>query len=766
MLRRIFASRVALATSALALNLALGAGIAGAQDSVPPDNSRRMESERLGTQWRVATDPHIIVNKETTAALAGGLMLLTGLLAAHGIHHRQKGAMPRTLASGILALSLCNPELVREEYGIVPTEVDVVIDKSASQSLADRGAVTAEAYSRLMGQLAKIDGIHVNTIEAGKERTNGTRLFGSLHHATAAPDTVFMLTDGIVHDVPAAPEKVRPLHVLLSGRDDEKDRMVVIDEAPGFGLINRKQAIRFHVAEEGAGIRKGGKVNVSVDVDGKRVSNRAVEPGKRESVDVVLNHMGANVVEIQTEALDGELTPVNNRAAATIEGVREDLRVLFISGAPSQGVRAWRNLLKADPDTKFVHFMVLRPLQKLDDTPPDELAMRPFPMEEVFSGKDRKFDLVIFDHYGDEGVLPPSYLKKIADYVRGGGALMVVSGPEYAGPNSLYNSPLGAILPARPTGRITETPYAPQATKRGERHPVVRNLGKTADAAPPAWGRWFQLIDSRVTSGETVMQGADNAPLLILDRDKGKGRVAMLMSDQAWLWARGIDGGGPFAEIMTLIPHWLMQDPSLEEESLRLSAVRDGSLIVEQQTMADKNPSLALTTPTGRRMEIVPDAAGPGIWRKTLAAETLDGPGLYAARQEGKRAAKAYAGIGSPNPKEWEHTVSTANSPLADYAAATGGGVARMTDSAGRISIPRIVAVDPAAPGGDKMAGPGWMGVRVSNKMVLKGVKKTPLPPPMAGLLAAMALLAYAYRLESGKPVPDGKKPGSPAGPQ
>ena len=63
----------------------------------------------------------------------------------------------------------------------------------------------------------------------------------------------------------------------------------------------------------------------------------------------------------------------------------------------------------------------------------------------------------------------------------------------------------------------------------------------------------------------------------------------MLLSDHAWLWARGYDGGGPHAALLRRLLHWLMREPELEEEAL--TAHSEGrNLVVERQTLSEAAP--------------------------------------------------------------------------------------------------------------------------------------------------------------------------------
>ena len=290
-------------------------------------------------------------------------------------------------------------------------------------------------------------------------------------------------------------------------------------------------------------------------------------------------------MELSAAPGPSELTLQNNRAVVSVSGVRDRLRVLLVSGQPHAGERVWRNLLKADPSVDLVHFTILRPPEKQDGTPINELSLIAFPARDLFNDKLSSFDLVIFDRYGEQGILPMIYFENIAQYVENGGALLVSSGPEFAGPTSIYRTPLASVLPAQPTGEIITQAFKPQVTQLGLAHPVTRDLaGSNGDNVAATWGRWFRLIGAMPVSGQTVMSGPGNKPLLVLDQVK-KGRVAEILSDQTWLWARGFEGGGPQAELLRRLAHWLMKEPELEAESLS-AAVADGEIVVTRRTMA------------------------------------------------------------------------------------------------------------------------------------------------------------------------------------
>ena len=169
-----------------------------------------------------------------------------------------------------------------------------------------------------------------------------------------------------------------------------------------------------------------------------------------------------NIVEIEAAPLSGgELTLVNNRAVVSIDGVRDKLRVLLVSGEPNPGERTWRNLLKSDPSVDLVHFTILRPPEKQDGTPINELSLIAFPTRELFQQKIDQFQLIIFDRYARQGVLPMIYFDNITRYVRDGGAVLVDAGPDYASQTSIWHTPLDVVLPAEPSGSVTNEAFRP-----------------------------------------------------------------------------------------------------------------------------------------------------------------------------------------------------------------------------------------------------------------------------------------------------------------
>jgi hypothetical protein len=472
---------------------------------------------------------------------------------------------------------------------------------------------------------------------------------------------------------------------------------------------------------------------ITIRRDGEIIDQRAVRTDVAVRAQIPLPHAGPNIVEIETAPVPGELTTVNNRAVVSIDGVRDKLRVLLVSGEPHAGERTWRNLLKSDANVDLVHFTILRPPEKQDGTPINELSLIAFPTRELFQQKINEFQLIIFDRYARQGVLPIIYFDNIARYVHDGGAVLVAAGPDYASPTTIWRTPLDAVLPAEPTGRTTEVAFRPQLTDLGKRHPVTRGLEGSGEN-PPHWSRWFRIVDTRSAHGTTVMNGPDDKPLLVLSRE-GAGRVALLLSDHIWLWARGYEEGGPHLDLLRRLSHWLMQQPDLEEEALRLFA-NGRELVVQRQTMADSVSEVTLTAPSGAVRTVVLDPVEPGVWRKTVEANEI---GLWRAT-DGKLT--TLANVGPANPREFAEVTSTTE-VVAPLATATGGS-ARRLDTGDGLSVPRVLAVRST----DTFEGADWIGLKMRDASVVRGIGVLPIFTGLLGMLLLLGSLATTWARE------------------
>lgn len=659
---------------------------------------------------------------------------------------RKRGSLLRLAGFAALALALFNPEVTKEEREPLKTIVGVVVDRSSSQSLGSRTQDTDAALDALKQKLGTLTDVETRIIETtpNAQSRDSTRLFQALNEGLrdVPPSRIggaVMITDGQVHDVPAKPDDLNfnaPLHALITGTGDEFDRSIRFIRVPRFGLTSKPQELVFRVEDAGKVPANTPQVNVTIRVNGETVATVPAAIGQDTRTEITLPHAGRNIIEIATDPLEGEVTTANNQAVALIDAIRENLRVLLVSGEPNNGERTWRNLLKSDTSVDLVHFTILRPPEKQDDTPINELSLIVFPTRELFVDKIEDFDLIIFDRYQHRNVLPLLYYDYISQYVQNGGALLVAAGPEYAGSMSIARTPLLSVLPALPTGDITEKGFFPRLTEAGQRHPVTRGL-EGSDKEPPQWGRWFRSIDIATPQGETVMQGADNKPLMVLGH-QGKGRVGMLLSDQGWLWARDFEGGGPYASLYRRMAHWLMQEPELEEEALTAKGSAD-SLSITRQTMSDKVDAAKVTTPSGKVIEVPLTQSEPGRFTAELPVTEQ---GLYKITN-GDYSVLAH--VGNVDTPELRDSISTMQK-LLPVATASGGNVLRLRETTARtkVAVPDVTVLGSS----QKQSPTDTLGLRLTQDTSLVAVHRIPLFTSLLALAALLIILGGTWYRE------------------
>jgi hypothetical protein len=678
-------------------------------------------------------------------ALLALLLVPLIVLTLAGIYLRQRGSLLRLLVIAAFGMALFNPIVVNEEREPLKSVVAIIADRSQSQDLGNRSADTDAALRQVQTALTRLPQFEVRTVEAGRATENddatSTRLFQALNGAfrDVPPSRIggaIMITDGQVHDIPANPSALgfnAPVHGLITGVPGEIDRRVQFVRAPRFGLTGKPQAMTYKVTASSE--PPGSRARVRVRVNGTETASEEAIIGEEMPVEVTLTRAGVNIVEIIVDSIPGELTEVNNRAVAMVDGIRENLRVLLVSGEPHNGERTWRNLLKSDASVDLVHFTILRPPEKQDSTPINELSLIAFPTRELFVDKIEQFDLIIFDRYQHRDVMSLLYYDYINDYVQKGGALLIAAGPEYAGNMSIANTPLLSVLPATPTGNIEEKAFYPRLSEQGKRHPVTRGLeGSTQE--PPGWSRWFRVIDVNPPEGSVIMNAGDR-PLLVLNR-MGEGRVGMFLSDQGWLWARGFEGGGPHAALYRRIAHWLMKEPELEEEALTASG-SGRKLEIRRQTMKKAADPANVITPSGKTKSIPLAETEPGVFTASVPTDEI---GLY---QVANGDLTTLAHVGPIDAPEFTDNVST-TAKLDPLARQTGGGTRRLRATADQstIEVPNIVA----SRGMASASGDNWIGLRPTNETVLKSVTRLPLFSGFLGLAALILVLGGMWYRE------------------
>jgi hypothetical protein len=658
----------------------------------------------------------VILGLGVLALAACGLALARGL----------SGWGLRALGAAVVLLALSGPVYQTEDRTPLSDIVLILEDKSASQALSDRPAQMQDGVQALVDRLQDRPNTELRRVRVPDgDGDAGTQLMAALNTALAEEPRarvagIIALTDGQVHDAELAPDLPAPMHVLLTGRASDWDRRLVVRNAPAFAIIGEPVTLTLRVEDSGAAPNAGVMAPLDISVDGGPSARYEIPIGRDVELPVTLPHGGRNVIEFSVPEAAGEITDRNNTALIQINGVRDRLRVLLVSGEPHAGGRTWRNLLKSDSSVDLVHFTILRPPEKQDGVPVDELSLIAFPTRELFLEKIDDFDLIIFDRYKRRGILPALYLENVAEYVRGGGAVLIAAGPDFASADSLYRSALAPVVPAAPSARVLEDRYLPTVTEIGARHPVTTEL----ETHGP-WGAWLRQVDVIPERGNVVMAGFEDRPLLILDR-VGDGRVALLASDHAWLWSRGYDGGGPQLELLRRLAHWMMKEPELEEEALWAEA--NGQRIrITRRTLSDRVGALTLTRPDGETLTLDLTQTAPGQFEAQYEGPMI---GLYHLAQDDL---SAVIGLGPAAPKEFEQTIATGD-VLEPVLASVRGGVFQLEDG-----LPIIRSVRAGRPA----SGRGWIGLTPRDAHETRNVsQKALLPAWLAFLLGAGLILA------------------------
>lgn len=538
------------------------------------------------------------------------LVLLSLSVIFIGFKLKAPGNIFRATLICLIILSIANPTMVSENRENIPDTVALILDLSPSQNINNRKSLAQSSYNSIKTELEKINNldIRLKTINGKK----GSKLFEPLASMVGdiSSDRVagaIIITDGQIEDAPSILENYNfkaPVNIILTGEKEEKDRRLIIESSPRFGIVGEEIKIDIKVEDISANTPNA---LVTINMNDEIEQSRSIPIGEVVTITMPLERAGITSLNIEVEPGKEELTLQNNKSVIEINAIRERLKVMLVSGEPNMGLRSWRNLLNSDPSVDLVHFTILRPPNKQDLTPVGELSLIPFPSRELFQANLNDFDLIIFDQYHLRGILPQFYLKNVVEYVVNGGALLDASGPEYAGPYSLSLSPLQNILPTEPTGDIIVQEFIPIMTKDGERHPVTANL---KDDINSNWGPWYRMVEGLTIAGDVLLEGPDARPLLVLNR-VGQGRVAQILSDQSWVWTKSGVNKGPQADLLRRLVHWLMKEPELEENELSAKIDNDTILITKNSLNLDKKPIIS-TSPDNIKEEIVLEDIGRG----------------------------------------------------------------------------------------------------------------------------------------------------------
>ncbi len=672
----------------------------------------------------------------------GILAVIAAVLTGLG---RLRSLLARLFAAAMLIFALLNPQSVEEDREALPDEILILKDVSESVKLGERAQQIESLHKALVEKLDLDPTLEVTTTDIPTD-IDGTRMMSTLiENLGQLPQSrlagVIALTDGQIHDLPENAETILPdnvpFHAIIIDDPNLRDRRIRAITAPRYGLVGEQAEFVVRVDDPG---HEGERAPIEIKLNGEVKARFSAIIGDRVSIPLEIERRGINTIELTVRPAEGELTTKNNLFVGEISGIRDRMRVLLVTGEPHRGGRAWRNLLKSDPAVEMVHFTILtNPGTKVTNANQNELSLIAFPTRQLFEEKLDEFDLIIFDQFTRRRaasrtgrvtpILLPYYIQNIAEYVEDGGALLVATGPAYASENSLFRSPLAAVLPARPTGEVIEYSFSPKLNDKGRRHPVTAPF---FDKDDKSWGNWFRIIESNVVSGDILMTGEANEPLMVIEQ-VGEGRVAMLLSDQAWLWSRGYDGGGPYSEVFRRLAHWLLGEPDLDAEKLTARTEGD-TLMVERRTLSDNPQKVVIRKPDGKAETLNMKKVEDGLYRATTDAA---GQGAYRLTTGELSTVTA---IGALNPKEFSNLVPTTDI-LNTLTTATGGTAQLVEAPEGLPNIRRIKS-------NQNKSGAGWIGIVAHEQYVTRASRRTPLAPGLLYFILALMGLSWAWLRE------------------
>ena len=418
---------------------------------------------------------------------------------------------------------------------------------------------------------------------------------------------IIIITDGQIHDFHNYNKLLSktPIHYILVGNKKEKDRILKTTNVPKFAVLGKKYEISINIKDNTE------KKNLKTDfyLNEQLVSTKYLSQNKTYKILLPELSIGKNILEIKTEESNIEISKLNNYQTHEIVGIQDKLKVMLISGEPNMGLRNLRNILNSDPNIELLHFTILRPPTKRDLTPVKELSLIPFPTQELFAADISKFNLIIFDQYGLQGILPPKYLDNISKFVLSGGALLDIVGKKHLTKDSLINSPIKQILPTIPLENISNKMFKPELTKVGKLHPITNKLKNNYQEKP--WGEWTNYTRSQLTSGKVLLHHKSD-PLLAVDY-VGKGRVVQILSSDSWVWQKSLDNKGPLIELIRNIIQWLLKNPKLEENFINLNT-ENNIIKIKLNSISSGDISAKIVTPSKEAIKLKLKDTGNGIF--------------------------------------------------------------------------------------------------------------------------------------------------------
>jgi uncharacterized membrane protein len=268
----------------------------------------------------------------------------------------------------------------------------------------------------------------------------------------------------------------------------------------------------------------------------------------------------------------------------TFNVARERVRVLHVAGHPTNDVRALRQWLKSDASVDVVAFFILRTPTSDVRAGYNDLALIPFPVDELFKDHLPSFDAIVLQDFDAQPYGLEKYLENIRHYVRSGGGLVMVGGQNSFVAGGYAGTALAEVLPVALDGSPRATsadtsPFVPQWTAQGRTAPLLAPLRDVAGDLLPEMPGANVLGDVRPggvvlwTHPTLTTPSGAKMPVLAIG-DEGDGRSIALGVDGAWGFAfselAAKTAGRGHGALWDGLLGWLMRDPRFEPAQIEI----------------------------------------------------------------------------------------------------------------------------------------------------------------------------------------------------
>ncbi len=593
-------------------------------------------------------------------------VLLVAWASARGVRGRGLQALLLAPALAALCLALARPVLREGSERWEAGRFVVLVDDSRSMAVQEGRGPRSDAVAGILtavghpeaerfvfgGDLAlgadpTWDAEDTDlgvALQAVRDRYAGERLAG-LVVVTDGIDRGSLGTAWRTTGTVDPPDLPGPLTVYGVGSSSDLVDLAVEDvQVGGFAFIRAPFSLKARIAGPGFERRT---FPVALKRDGALVERREVVldgQGRAEiAFEVQPGDVGRHTWEVELPVPPGDAVTGNNTEAVVVRVVRDRMRVLQVCGAPSMDEKFLRRFLKQDPAVDLVSFFILRTHADMGaGWADDELALIPFPYEELFGSRLDSFDLVIFQNFDYApyfGWRAEDLLVNLADWVRRGGAFAMIGGDRSFDLGGYAGTPIEDVLPVRlgaPDPTVDPAPLQPVLTDAGARHPITA-LAAGRAASAEAWAALPALDGVHLAAGmapgaavllahptRTAADGS-SAPVVAV-RTVGEGRSLALLGDSSWRWAFAEAGRGhgnqAYLRFWKQAMRWLVGDPDAQRVVVETS--RENYGVGDEVRIAVRVRDVGFQPMAGVRVRA--RVAEPGVAGEPDAEEVLTGP--------------------------------------------------------------------------------------------------------------------------------------------